>query len=100
MQNVASGSSFLSDYRELGDVLYVEVTDDFHYRRALQASLNMKSSLFCPNMFLPLSSISAYMTHKCTKCVTINVDFFSEVHKVLYLKCLRKLRAVQWGARG
>ena len=37
--------------------------------RMLQASLNMKSSLFCPNMFLPLSSISAYMTHKCTKCV-------------------------------
>ena len=37
MQNVASGSSFLSDYRELGDVLYVEVTDDFHYRRALGA---------------------------------------------------------------
>ncbi len=26
-------------------------------------------------------------------------DFFSEVRKVVYLRCLRKLRAVQWGAR-
>ncbi len=37
--------------------------------RMLQASLNMKSSLFRSNMSFPLSSISAYMTHKCTKRV-------------------------------
>ena len=45
--------------------------------RMLQASLNMKSSLFCTNISFPLNPISVNMTHKCTKRVT-EMRFFED----------------------